>query len=71
MENTHWYFLGGRQVASQIVRDFANESMALFFSFIMRSTLRIAELPLDIQVAKGLWSQRVEQSFQCTLCVGP
>lgn len=33
MKDTRWYFLVGRKVASQIVTDFTNQSMA--FSFLL------------------------------------
>lgn len=38
---------------------FYKSKHSLLFSPIMRSTMKITQLPLEIQVAKGLWNQRV------------
>lgn len=38
---------------------FYKSKHSLLFPPIMRSTMKITQLPLEIQVAKGLWNQRV------------
>lgn len=60
--------LVGKKAASQIIRIHKGKD-GFIFSLTMRGTLRITKLLLDIQVAKGLWSQRVKQKGVSEHCV--
>lgn len=59
MKGTHWYFFNKEESSISNSNRFYKLKHGLLFSPIMRSTMKITQLTLEIQVAKSLWKQRV------------